>query len=183
MAYEWHPEGGYIAYLSDVKGYPAIGWIDFQSREREWLVDDPEGEAELFVFSQDGSKLLHAFNQRGEVITRVLDLPSREVSEVSVGEGDLTYHVGMVPTGEMVLIHTDARRPRDLYFYDPKAEAVQQLTDSFRGLVDPDELVDAQSVEWPSLDGRKIHDFLYRPTFLPTSPPPGILLIHRGPTA
>jgi dipeptidyl aminopeptidase/acylaminoacyl peptidase len=74
------------------------------------------------------------------------------------------------------------RSPNNLYVLDLKTTKLTRLTDSLSADIDPQDLVDVQTVRFKARDGMTIPNFLWQPhQATATSKAPALVWVHGGP--
>lgn len=82
----------------------------------------------------------------------------------------------------MVLYIAGDRSPVNLYHYNLPTAKLKQLTRALNPEIDPEDLVDAKVVRYPSFDDLEIPAVYYKPhTASPTHKVPALVWVHGGP--
>ena len=75
-----------------------------------------------------------------------------------------------------------SRTPGDIYLYEFGSKEMKRLTSTMNPDIDPDDLVDAQVVRYPSFDGLEIPAIYYKPlTATRKNRVPAMVWVHGGP--
>ena len=108
----------------------------------------------------------------GEVVAMPASLPSGDLRNMSFAPDEQS----------IAFIINSSTSPSNIYHYDLNGGGVHQLTDALAGKVNPDHLVEAQVIRYPSYDGLEIPSIQYRPKMASAdNPVPAIVLVHGGP--
>ena len=188
---EWSPDG-VLHYVSDHSGW----WNLYRAahgKEEALYPDDAEFGRPQWVFASrtygfagDG-RIVCAVNRRGAWSLNSLSpdqgtLAALRVPAGEMGRGDLA-----VSSNTAVVVAGDARRPLSVLRVNLRDEAWDTLRASSTADIPSDYISAAQTVEFPSTDGRPAHALYYAPRNPAYQAPAGQLpplltLSHGGPT-
>jgi dipeptidyl aminopeptidase/acylaminoacyl peptidase len=133
--------------------------------------------------SDTGKYLVLRVNQDARTAIQVVESGSlKPVALPHLPDGDITTVV-VAPSETRLAFYLDGNRsPANLYVHELGQPAARQLTRSLSPKVDPEHLVDAQVVRFPSYDGVPIPGLLYRPhAASPKHKVPALVWVHGGP--
>jgi dipeptidyl aminopeptidase/acylaminoacyl peptidase len=140
-----------------------------------WDVDEfdlsPDGRLLALVTDEDGVGVLHVIEAASGVERRLPKLPAGLISDVRWRRAG----------AELGFTLTTARAPADAYSLDLATGTVTRWTESETAGLDTRDFVEAELVHWPSVDGRTISGFLYKPPARFSGRRPVIVNIHGGP--
>ncbi|MDH5744720.1 MAG: prolyl oligopeptidase family serine peptidase, partial [Candidatus Aminicenantes bacterium] len=74
-----------------------------------------------------------------------------------------------------------SRSPNNLYVYNFDTGDYTKLTDTMNPEINPEDLVEAEVVRYPSFDGLEIPAIYYKPHIKPGEKAPALVLVHGGP--
>lgn len=137
-----------------------------------WADLSRSGRYRVIGINQDARILVKIFDtEKGQPVA-LPDFPQGDITSanISQSEGLMTFHVN------------GSRSPNNLYIYDFGANRYRKLTETLNPEIDPDDLVEAEVVRYPSFDGLKIPAILYKPHHVqPYGTAPGVIWVHGGP--
>ena len=86
-------------------------------------------------------------------------------------------------SGRRLAFYVDGdRSPSNLYVYDFETKSITQLTEGLNPDIDPEDLVESETVSFNSFDGLEIPCLLWRPHGTSqVNPAPALLWVHGGP--
>ncbi len=137
-----------------------------------WTFFSKNGKYRLSAVNEDGRDVLHIWNGKSGAPVPIPALPVGEVSSVRVSndESKLAFQLD------------SDRSPNNLYVYAFGAKAPIRLTDTMTKAIDPNDLVDAQVVRFPSFDGMQIPNIFYKPRQATAeAKAPALVWVHGGP--
>lgn len=161
--------------------FQRLAWIDLATGQHQYLTSHIPWDVEAFDLSDDGRRIAFLTNEAGVSRLRLLDTASRRERLVSglppgVIHG-LAWHANSRDLGFTM---TSARAPSDVYSLDAASARVTRWTES-ESAVDTSAFTQAQTIAWPSFDGRAISGFLFAPPARFAGKRPVIIDIHGGP--
>jgi len=182
------PDGKTILITSNAhNGYDNVGLLDIASQKIEWLTDD-KWEIHAGVLSPDGKTASWSANVEGNTNLYIYDLVSRKAEMLPLGAGVNSFGGNpspYSPDGSRLLYHHNGpTAPNDVWSYDLKSKASEQVTHSLMAGVRTTDMVEPYLVHYPSRDGKwTISSFTYIPNNIPRNGKfPAIIWIHGGPT-
>lgn len=140
-------------------------------------------DVEYAYFSRNGKYRVIGINADAKTEIQVLDtetgkmldlpkLPDADISSVNISLSEKL----------MVFYVNGSRSPSNLYVYNLETNQYKKLTESMTSQIDPENLVDAQNVRYPSFDNLQIPALLYKPHQIkPGEKAPAIVMVHGGP--
>jgi dipeptidyl aminopeptidase/acylaminoacyl peptidase len=182
------PNGQAILITSNAhNGYDNVGLLDIASQKIEWLTDD-KWEIHSAAFSPDGKTVSWSANVEGNTNLYLYDMSSRKAGMLPLDAGVNAFagdHSPYSSDGSKLLFsHNGPTAPSDVWTYDLKSRATQQITHSLMAGVRTADMVEPYLVHFPSRDGKfTISAFAYVPNNIPRNGKfPAIVYIHGGPT-
>lgn len=184
----WLPDSLQILFLAELTAadgvvYRAVGVYHVQDGQVRWLVNDPHRNIESCWASPDGSVIIDEIIMAGHQASMV-DLQTGQEFFFPVISGNL-LPVGRAAGGQWIASYYSSISPTELVFFDwgpsnadhPELYSLTRVWD--HTMLRPEQLYQAQSVQWISYDGLEIQGWLYR--CLP-NPQRAVIMIHGGPT-
>ncbi len=182
------PDGKTILITSNTQnGYNNAGLLDIATHKITWLTND-KWEVEAGSFSPDGASVTWTANVEGNTNIYLRNLSTRSTQMLPLAAG-VNSPAGN-PTAfshdgaRLLYHHNGPTAPNDLWSYDLKTKASEQLTHALVGGLRTSDMVEPYLVHFPSRDGKwTISAFAYIPNnILRDAKYPAIVYIHGGPT-
>jgi dipeptidyl aminopeptidase/acylaminoacyl peptidase len=146
-------------------------------------VERADWDVFLTDFSHNGRYRVTAVNEDGRTVLRIHD-----------GKTDRLVTVPNLPAGEIGAVRISRsetklafqlngdRAPNNLYVFEFGGKAPRRLTDTLSNDIDPEDLVEAQVVRFPSFDGMVIPNIFYKPRQASSqAKAPALVWVHGGP--
>lgn len=172
-----------LYYLTDSgEEYQYLVRYDITSGERE-VVKKADWDINYAYFSRNGKYMVTGINEDGQTVVEVMDMESGEpVSFPTFDKGDITS-LNISDSEELMSFYVGSSgSPSDLYVYNFESGEHRRLTEALNKEIDPDDLVTADVVRYPSFDGLEIPAIFYKPhQASPENPVPALVWVHGGP--
>ncbi len=182
------PDGRTLLVTSNAgNGYDNAGLLDIATQKIAWLTND-KWEAGAGSFSPDGASVTWTANVEGNTNIYLHNLSAQNTQMVPLpaGVNSLAGNpTAFSPDGTRLLYHHNGpTAPNDLWAYELKTKATEQLTHALVGGLRTSDMVEPYLVHFPSRDGKwTIAAFTYIPNnILRNGKYPAIVYIHGGPT-
>ena len=124
-----------------------------------------------------------AINEDGKNTLKVSDLSTGEaVAMPDIPDGDVLA-VSISPSEKLMRLAVGTSKvPGNLYLYNFETKELKQLTNTLNPEIDPDDLVSAEVVRYPSFDGMEIPAIFYKPLqATDKNKVPALVWVHGGP--
>lgn len=183
MPVGWAPDGsGFYLLTDDGREFTGLAFYRLSDESRDW-VENPEWDVEDAAVSADGHWLVWSVNEDGYSRMFVRELAGDgKPRQIELPAGVLGTMTISKSGGKLGVLWQQATHPSEVFVVDLETGEVNQITHSFLGGVDADELTQPELIRYPTFDGREIHAWLYRPEGV-TGKIPVVLSIHGGPEA
>jgi dipeptidyl aminopeptidase/acylaminoacyl peptidase len=178
----WAADGsGFFVLTDEGRENMGLAFYDLQRAGYAW-VETPEWDVEDVAASADGRYLAWTVNEDGYSRLYVRQRDTGELLDLPDVPGGVIRQLTMSQDGRMLGMLLDRpTRPTEVYVIDLTAGTVTQLTHGFLGGIDPNDLIEPETVRYRTHDGREVPALLYRPR---GEGPFGVVLsIHGGPEA
>ena len=153
----------------------ATGALSYFGTGGDWDVDS-------IALSPDGRTLAVIANEAGVGVLRLYDATTRKplpTPQMPVGNArGLVWHDN---SRDLAVSINSAQSPSDVYAIDVRANRIARWTESKVAGLDASKFRGAQTIAWPSFDGRTIGGFIIRPPERFEGKRPVIVSIHGGP--
>ncbi len=188
FASDLSPDGKTLLVTSNAQnGYENAALLDIATQKIEWLTND-KWEVDTGSFSPDGTGVTWTANVEGNTNIYFHNLSAGRTVMLPLAAGvnsPAGNPTAFSPDGSKLLYHHNGpTAPNDLWSYDLKTKATQQLTRALVGGLRTSDMVEPYLVHYPSRDGKwTISAFAYVPNnILRNGKYPAIVYIHGGPT-
>jgi dipeptidyl aminopeptidase/acylaminoacyl peptidase len=179
----WSPDGKALAMLAEDAKTSLVGVYDLAANRLRWLIDDPTRGIEQISWPRRSAEIVVTEARDGRSQATLLD-PATGLERPFRREGGSWLPLGPAPEGAgqgpaWIARHYDARTPLRLALLTSQGQAAD-LTPLPPGRGIPsDRLTAPEDFRWRSVDGLKIHGWLYRTR----QPSKGLIVwVHGGPT-
>ncbi len=188
LASDISPDGKTALISSNAQnGYSDAALLDIATQKITWLTHD-KYEMEAGSFSPDGASLTWTANVEGNTNIYLYSRNAKSAQMLPLAAG-VNSPAGN-PTAfssdgaKLLYHHNGPTAPNDLWSYDLKTQATEQLTHALVGGLRSSDMVEPYLVHFPSRDGKwTISAFAYIPNnILRNGKFPAIVYIHGGPT-
>ncbi len=187
-AAKFAPDGRGIYLISDEEGeFTQLRYLDPVSHQSRKVSPDLQWDVEDFDVSADGHHIAYVVNEDGHARLTVVDTQRKlELTPSGLPDGPI-FNLRFDPTGKRLAMAAEgAQTPRDAYVYDVERSTLERWTKSEIGPLDPNTLVPAELIKYPTWDRvngkqRLISAYVYRPHS--TGPCPVVIDVHGGPEA
>jgi dipeptidyl aminopeptidase/acylaminoacyl peptidase len=134
-------------------------------------------------FSESGRYRMTLINDDARNVLSVIDTKTGKAIALPKLPGGNINNVRFSRSDKLMAMYVDAdRAPSNLYVHDFTTGKTTRLTDTLTKEVDPEDLVDAETVRFKSFDGMVIPGILYKPHQAAAgAKAPAIVLVHGGP--
>ena len=131
-----------------------------------------EGRYRVTGVNEDGRTVLRIHDAKTDRLVAVPNLPAGEISSVRISRSET----------KLAFQLNGDRAPNNLYVFEFGGQAPRRLTDTLSRDIDPEDLVEAQVVRFPSFDGMAIPNISYKPhQASPQAKAPALVWVHGGP--
>lgn len=177
------PDSKYLYYLTDEgREFTYLRRYSLQSGTSETVLE-AGWDIEFVRFSHTGKYMVVAINNNAKTEVRIYDTATNQVVHLpEMPQGQISS-VRISKSEKLMSFYVNgSRSPNNLYVYDFESRKYTRLTNTLNPQIDPEDLVEAQRVEYRSFDGRKIPAILYKPHQADASHKvPAMVWVHGGP--
>ena len=147
-------------------------------------VERADWDVQFTRFSHNGKYRVTGVNEDGRTVIRMYEhATGKPVSLPRLPDGEIASVVISPSETKMLFYVNGDRSPSNMYLLTLGADtAVKRLTSSLSPEIDPDDLVEAEVVRFPSFDKTPIPNIFYKPQQATAqSKAPAIVWVHGGP--
>lgn len=177
----WSPDGTRLAYAGEWPGWYEVFLVDAEAGARAHQLTAVDADFSGLQFAPDGSSLVAVRSRHG-----VSDLVRIDVADGGVhllAAGGTWSSPQVAPDGSVVAAHESFAVPPRLCVVSPDGQ-VRELVASAPAPVRSAPHVVPEHVTYESLDGMRVHGWLYRPVGASAEhPAPAVVQPHGGPTS
>ena len=177
------PDSKYLLYLTDRGSeFQYIARYNLATGKSEEVERAP-WDIQFTNFSHNGKYRVVSVNQDARTKIKIYDRSTgKAVPLPALPDGDITG-VNISPSEKLMTFYLNGdRSPSSLYAYDFAARKVTKLTGSLNPEINPNDLVDSETIRYKSFDGLEIPALLYRPHQASSqNKVPALVLVHGGP--
>jgi len=180
---DFSADSKYLYYLTDRDyEFMYLCRYDIDAGVHE-TVERADWDISYAYFSWDGRYRVTAINNDGRTEMRVHDMKADAPVKLPEMPEGVISSVGISRSERLMrFVVNGSRSPNNIYVYDFETGKYRKLTDTLNPEIDPDDLVDAKIVRFPSFDGLEIPSIYYEPYGASAErKAPGIVYVHGGP--
>jgi len=192
---EFSPDGHFLAYVSDERGWWQIYLYDIESESHRLITDTAAEHAvpawqqgrRTYGFSPDSQSLFFLRNQNGFGSLWQIDLQSGEERQLPVGDEYSWFEqIAVSPDGgEIAIIASGSTTPKRLLVYSLR-EGTRIIRRMKPENISQENYAAPEPITWPGLDGQDVHGLYFAPQnehYEGLGLPPLIIIVHGGPTS
>lgn len=162
--------------FSRVKRYDLATGRHEEVERADWDVSftffSHKGRYRVTGVNDDGRTVLRIHDAKTDRLVAVPNLPAGEISSVRISRSET----------KLAFQLNGDRAPNNLYIFEFGGKAPVRLTDTLSKDIDPEDLVEAQVVRFPSFDGMPIPNIFYKPHQASAqAKAPALVWVHGGP--
>ena len=172
-----------LYYLTDAGDeFTYLMKYDIVSGEREKVVSE-DWDIMYAYFSKNGKYQVVGINQDAKTVVKVMDTKSgKQIDFPELPDGDISSVRISRSENKMVFSAGSSRSSSNLYYYNIETKKLKQLTNTLNPEINPDDLVEAEVVRYPSFDGLDIPAIFYKPHIASSNNKvPALIWVHGGP--
>ncbi|HJP94154.1 MAG TPA: prolyl oligopeptidase family serine peptidase [Pyrinomonadaceae bacterium] len=174
-----------IYYITDKdKDFRYVRRLDLVSGESQ-CVETANGDIAWTFFSPDYRRRVTFWNDRSTTL-RAMDIHDEETGSIFRLPGFSQQSITSAtisPSGRRLAFYVNGdRSPGNIYVYDFETALTTQLTENLNPEIDPEDLVESETMSFRSFDNLEIPCLLWRPhDACGENPAPGLVWVHGGP--
>lgn len=130
------------------------------------------GKYRVISINQDGMSVVKIYDQKAKKPLVLPKMPEGEITSVLISRSEKS----------MLFFVNGDRSPNNLYIYNFEKGTYRKLTESMSPDIDTQDLVEAETVRYPSYDGKLIPALFFKPKNISEGQKvPALILVHGGP--
>jgi dipeptidyl aminopeptidase/acylaminoacyl peptidase len=176
------PDSKSLYYLTDKDSeYAYLKRYDIESDQSE-TVEQANWDIWFTYFSRNGKYRVLGINEDAQTVIKVYDTATNQPLQLPELPGGNISSVNISKSENLMAFYFNgSRSPNNLFVYDFDTGAYTQLTDTMNPEINPEDLVEAEVVRYPSFDGLEIPAVYYKPHIKPGEKVPALVMVHGGP--
>lgn len=182
-AEDFTPDDRALLYTTDDGGeFAYLMKYDIASGTRE-KVDERDWDITGSYFTDKGTYQVTYTNEDAKNAIQIIEVATGNPLEMPSMEGMDINNVGFSTDETALRFYAGgSNTPSNLYVYNLETKQTRQLSDVLNSEIDPEHLVKAEVIRYPSFDGLEIPAIYYRPhQASATEPVPALVWVHGGP--
>ncbi len=182
-AQDFTSDGDGLYVLTDEESeYAYLVRFDLASGERE-IVEQVDWDITYAGLSWNGTYLVLGINNNARTETRIYEVATgKQIRLPQLPAGDIISPNISRSERLMAFYHNGSTSPNNLYVYNFEDRSVTRLTRTLNPEMVEADLVQGQTVAYPSFDGLEIPAILYKPLQIkPGELAPALIWVHGGP--
>jgi dipeptidyl aminopeptidase/acylaminoacyl peptidase len=178
----WFPDSRRLLVIGETDTHRRLGVWSLEDEALHWFLDDPGRNIENAYAPFGSRQVVLIETERARSRAALVDPSTGQETRFARPAGSL-LPLAPADGGGWVGQFYSSRQPADVVRFDPadpRPEAFTSLSRIWdRTALQPEDLAQADSIEWPSVDGLAIQGWLYRPQGKPQGT---VVYVHGGPT-
>jgi dipeptidyl aminopeptidase/acylaminoacyl peptidase len=177
------PASKFLYYVTDEGGeFARLRRYDLSAGRHEDVLK-ADWDIEFAAFSRTGRYRVTGINEDGRPRLSIVEAASgKAIPLPNVPSGGISVVVFAGSDSKLAFYVNGDRSPNNLYVLDLGSSKATRLTDSLSPDIDPQDLVDTQTVRVKARDGMTIPNVLWKPhQATPERKAPAIVWVHGGP--
>ena len=154
---------------------------DIESGQNE-TVEQANWDILYSYFSRNGKYRVVGINDDAQTVIKVYDMASNQLISLPEMTGGNITSINISKSEQLMAFYFNgSRSPNNLHVYDFSRGDYTKLTDTMNPEINPDDLVEAEVVRYPSFDGLEIPAIYYKPHIKAGDNVPALVMVHGGP--
>jgi dipeptidyl aminopeptidase/acylaminoacyl peptidase len=176
------PDSKSLYYTTDENSeFTYLKRYDVESGQSE-TIQQANWDIWYSYFSRNGKYRVVGINEDAQTVISVYDMATNQpITLPEMHDGNITS-VNISKSEQLMTFYFNgSRSPNNLYVYDFSTGDTTKLTDTMNPEIDPEDLVEAEVVRYPSFDGMEIPAIYYKPHIKAGDKIPALVMVHGGP--
>ena len=176
------PDSKSLYYLTDEDSeFTYLKRYDIETGHKE-SVDQANWDIWYTYFSRNGKYRVMGINEDAQTVIKVYETATNQPIQLPELPGGNITSVNISKSENLMSFYFNgSRSSNNLYVYNFDTGDYTKLTDTMNPEINPEDLVEAEVVRYPSFDGLEIPAIYYKPHIKPGEKAPALVLVHGGP--
>ncbi|UCE40591.1 MAG: S9 family peptidase [Candidatus Aminicenantes bacterium] len=154
---------------------------DIESGQSE-TIEQANWDIFYSYFSRNGKYRVVGINEDAQTVIKVYDMATNQPISLPEMPGGNITSINISKSEQLMAFYFNgSRSPNNLYVYNFSTSDYTKLTDTMNPEIDPEDLIEAEVVRYPSFDGLEIPAIYYKPHIKPGDKVPALVKVHGGP--
>lgn len=133
-------------------------------------------------FSRNGKYRVVGINEDAQTVIKVYEMATNQPIPLPELPGGNITSINISKSEQLMAFYFNgSRSPNNLYVYNFSTSDYTKLTDTMNPEINPEDLVEAEVVRYPSFDGLEIPAIYYKPHIKKGEKVPALVKVHGGP--
>ncbi len=176
------PDSKSLYYLTDEDSeFAYLKRYDID-RDQSETIDQANWDIWYTYFSRNGKYRVLGINKDAQTVIKVYDTATNQPIQLPELPGGNISSVNISKSENLMAFYFNgSRSPNNLFVYNFNTGDYTKLTDTMNPEINPEDLVEAEVVRYPSFDGLEIPAVYYKPHIKPKEKVPALVRVHGGP--
>jgi dipeptidyl aminopeptidase/acylaminoacyl peptidase len=176
------PDSKSLYYLTDKDSeFAYLKRYDIDKDQSE-TIDQANWDIWYTYFSRNGKYRVLGINKDAQTVIKVYDTATNQPIQLPELPGGNISSVNISKSENLMAFYFNgSRSPNNLFVYNFNTGDYTKLTDTMNPEINPEDLVEAEVVRYPSFDGLEIPAVYYKPHIKPKEKVPALVRVHGGP--
>jgi dipeptidyl aminopeptidase/acylaminoacyl peptidase len=176
------PDSKSLYYLTDEESeFTYLKRYDIEKDQSE-TVEQTGWDIWYTYFSRNGKYRVMGINEDAQTVIKVYEMATNQAIQLPELPGGNITSVNISKSENLMTFYFNgSRSPNNLYVYNFATGDYTKLTDTMNPEINPEDLVEAEVVHYPSFDNLEIPAIYYKPHIKPKEKAPALVLVHGGP--
>lgn len=177
-----HDSSGFYLLSNAGRAFQGVGFYTLATASWEWVFT-PDADVDGIALSKDGQRLVFSVNEAGSTKLYGKNLSTNETLRLPELPLGVASDLNINATGSKAVLRlATPRSSANIFELDLLTGDLQARDQSMLGGIQPEDLLEPESISYSSFDGRLIPAWLYKPKNIKGNCPV-VLSIHGGPEA
>jgi dipeptidyl aminopeptidase/acylaminoacyl peptidase len=176
------PDSKSLYYLTDENSeFTYLKRYDIE-RDQSETTEQANWDIWYTYFSRNGKYRVLGVNEDAQTVIKVYDTATNQPIQLPELPGGNISSVNISKSENLMAFYFNgSRSPNNLFMYNFNTGDYTKLTDTMNPEINPEDLVEAEVVRYPSFDGLEIPAVFYKPHIKPKEKVPALVRVHGGP--
>lgn len=154
---------------------------DIQAGQSE-TIEQANWDIWFSYFSRNGKYRVVGINEDAQTVIKVYETATNQTIPLPELPGGNITSINISKSEQLMAFYFNgSRSPNNIYVYNFSSREYTKLTDTMNPEINPEDLVEAEVVRYPSFDGLEIPAIYYKPHVKPGEKVPALVKVHGGP--
>jgi len=172
----------YLYYLSNENyEFQVLKKVHIDTKQSIEVVREM-GDITSSFFSSKDNYLVYTINCDAKTEVKIINPAASQQLELPILPEGQMVNVRLSQNEEvMTFLFNTSNEPSNLYSYHLLSEKLMKLSDTLNPEINPEDLIQAEIIRYPSFDGLEIPAIYYKPVIQAEEKVPSLVYVHGGP--